>query len=63
MNSSVDQGTQLHRNMIPFLERVLEMDCSRPGRQGIQQQGRAGEARVVGKSYYNVKYVAFVAHS
>jgi hypothetical protein len=36
--------------------------CSRPGRQGIQQQGRAGEARVVGKSYYNVKYIAFVAH-
>jgi hypothetical protein len=29
----------------------------------MQQQGGAGEARVVGKSYYNVKYVAFVAHS
>jgi hypothetical protein len=28
MNSDVDQGTQLHRNMIPFLERVREMDCS-----------------------------------
>jgi hypothetical protein len=28
MNSSVDQGTQLYRNMIPFLERVREMDCS-----------------------------------
>jgi len=27
MNSGVDQGTQLHRNMIPFLERVREMDC------------------------------------
>jgi hypothetical protein len=27
MNSSVDQETQLHRNMIPFLERVREMDC------------------------------------
>jgi hypothetical protein len=27
MNFSVDQGTQLHRNMIPFLERVREMDC------------------------------------
>jgi hypothetical protein len=26
MNSSVDQGTQLHRNMIPFLERTREMD-------------------------------------
>jgi hypothetical protein len=26
-NSSVHQGTQLHRNMIPYLERVLEMDC------------------------------------
>jgi hypothetical protein len=28
MNSGVDQGTQLHRNMIPFLERVWEMDCT-----------------------------------
>jgi hypothetical protein len=27
MNSSVDQGTQLNRNMIPFLERVREMYC------------------------------------
>jgi hypothetical protein len=27
MNSSVNQGTQLHRNMIPFLEMVWEMDC------------------------------------
>jgi hypothetical protein len=27
MNSGVDQGTELHRNMIPFLERVHEMDC------------------------------------
>jgi hypothetical protein len=27
MNSGVDQGTQLHKNMIPFLERVREMDC------------------------------------
>jgi hypothetical protein len=27
MNSSMDQGTQLHRNMIYFLERVQEMDC------------------------------------
>jgi hypothetical protein len=27
MNYSVDQGTQLCRNMIPFLERVQEMDC------------------------------------
>jgi hypothetical protein len=27
MNSGVDQGAQLHRNMIPFLERVREMDC------------------------------------
>jgi hypothetical protein len=27
MNSGVDQGTQLHRNMILFLERVREMDC------------------------------------
>ena len=26
-NSSIDQGTQLHKNMIPFLERVREMDC------------------------------------
>jgi hypothetical protein len=33
MNSRVNQGTQLHRNMIPFLERVWEMDCpiSSPG--------------------------------
>jgi hypothetical protein len=31
--------------------------------QGIQQQGGVGEARVVGKSYYIVKYVAFIAHS
>jgi hypothetical protein len=23
----IDQGTQLHKNMIPFLEMVLEMDC------------------------------------
>jgi hypothetical protein len=28
MNSGVDQGTQLHRNVIPFLERVRRMDCS-----------------------------------
>jgi hypothetical protein len=28
MNSNIDQGTQLHRNMIAFLERVQEMDCS-----------------------------------
>jgi hypothetical protein len=27
MNSGVDQGTQLQRNMILFLERVREMDC------------------------------------
>jgi hypothetical protein len=27
MNSGVDQGTQLHKNMVPFLERVREMDC------------------------------------
>jgi hypothetical protein len=27
MNSGVDQGTQLHRNMILFLEMVREMDC------------------------------------
>jgi hypothetical protein len=27
MNSGVDQGIQLHRNMIPFLERMREMDC------------------------------------
>jgi hypothetical protein len=27
MNSGIDQGTQLHRNMILFLERVWEMDC------------------------------------
>jgi hypothetical protein len=27
INSSVDQGIQLHKNMIPFLERVREMDC------------------------------------
>jgi hypothetical protein len=27
MNFGVDQGTQLHRNMIPFLKRVQEMDC------------------------------------
>jgi hypothetical protein len=26
--SGVDQGNQLHRNMILFLERVREMDCS-----------------------------------
>jgi hypothetical protein len=26
MNSGFDQGTQLHRNMIPFLERVQELD-------------------------------------
>jgi hypothetical protein len=37
--------------------------CSRLGLQGIQQQGGAGEGRVVGKSYYIVKYVAFIAHS
>jgi hypothetical protein len=34
----------------------------RDGRE-IQQQGVAGEVRAVGKSYYNVKYVAFVSHS
>jgi hypothetical protein len=28
MNSSVDQGTPLHRNMTLFVERVREMDCS-----------------------------------
>jgi hypothetical protein len=27
MNSGVDQGTPLHRNMTLFLERVREMDC------------------------------------
>jgi hypothetical protein len=27
MNSGIDQWTQHHRNMIPFLERVREMDC------------------------------------
>jgi hypothetical protein len=27
MNSGVDQGTQLHRNMTLFFERVREMDC------------------------------------
>jgi hypothetical protein len=27
MNSSVNQGTQLHMNMILFLEGVREMDC------------------------------------
>jgi hypothetical protein len=27
MNSSVDQGTPLHRNMTLFLERVREMGC------------------------------------
>jgi hypothetical protein len=27
MNSGVDQGTQLHRNTIPFLERMREIDC------------------------------------
>jgi hypothetical protein len=28
MNSGVDQGTQLHRNMIPFLDMVREIDCT-----------------------------------
>jgi hypothetical protein len=27
MNSGVNKGTKLHRNMILFLERVQEMDC------------------------------------
>jgi hypothetical protein len=27
MNSGDDQGTELHRNMILFLERMWEMDC------------------------------------
>jgi hypothetical protein len=27
MNFGIDQGTQLHRNMILFLERVRQMDC------------------------------------
>jgi hypothetical protein len=27
MNSGVDQGTPLHRNMTLFLERVREMGC------------------------------------
>jgi hypothetical protein len=27
MSSGIDQGAQLHRNMIAFLERVREMDC------------------------------------
>jgi hypothetical protein len=27
MNYGIDQGTQLHRNMILFLESVREMDC------------------------------------
>jgi hypothetical protein len=30
MNSGVDQGTQHHRNMILFLERVREMDYPIP---------------------------------
>jgi hypothetical protein len=32
-------------------------------RDGREFNKMAGEARVVGKSYYNVKYIAFVAHS
>jgi hypothetical protein len=42
---------------------VVETLSSRLRQQGIQQQDGAGEARALGKSYYNVKYIAFVAHS
>jgi hypothetical protein len=39
--------------------------CSRSGRKGIQQQGRASEASVVGKffSHYIVQYITIVVHS